>query len=353
MASNKNGTYFKTDAIVNMNVKNNDIYKDQIEGMPNNNDNVNRDTKDDYEPGKYYAYQSDLPLKNDNYNYQDTQSLYPSYAQPVNYHTNNNITKQAKLKEFFRKYEISPCFQEDISAASEYEIIVIADDSTSMRDPSDYLSIYNGRIVYGTRWTELQMTIEVLAEIGVILDDDGIDIWFLNRQEPVKNIRSAEEVKILFRDDPTGRTPLTAVLKKVMAQPTVKPKLILIATDGEPNDDDGYSDTDGFITLLSNRDFERNRIAILVCTTSEKTMKWLNDVEKKCKRVDVIDDFATEKSEILKVQGKDFTYTIGDHILKMILGPIFQKFDDLDEKPLPGYSKNYTKKKRHGGCMIL
>jgi hypothetical protein len=376
--------------------KNNDIddYKDQIEGVPNTSE-----TKYVHEPGKYYPYRNDLPLENENYNhyssYQNipgidlrlpsidgntlTQQIYPyplaqptyvypSYAQPVNYHLSNQSDyrsdleskihlKQTLLKEFFRKYEISPCFQEDTNSVSGYEIIIIADDSSSMRDPSDYLSIYNGRKVYGTRWTELQMVIEVIAEIGVILDDDGIDIWFLNRPEPVKNIRSAEEVKLLFHADPTGRTPLTSVLKKVMAQPTTKPKLILIATDGEPNDDDGYSDIDNFIKLLRERDYERNRISILACTTSKKTMAWLNDAEKnckhKCKRVDVIDDYATEKDQILKIQGEDFSYTLGDHILKMLLGPIFQKYDDLDEKPLPGYSKNYTKKKKRETCMIL
>jgi hypothetical protein len=270
---------------------------------------------------------------------------------------NNSDLKQTELKKFFVRYEISPYAQEDITAVSGFEIIIIADDSSSMREPSEYISIETGRVVYGTRWTELQMTLEVVAELGIILGN-GITICFLNRPEVHKNIKSKEQVKALFNQDPSGRTPLTKVLKNVMDQPSTKPKLILIATDGEPNDDDGYPDCDNFINLLKYRNAEMNRVSILACTTSNTAMDWLNKVDKKCKRVDVIDDYRSEKDQIISVQGKDFTYTHGDHILKMLLGAVLQKYDDLDEKPF--YSRStmqnqnrHKKKKTNSDCCIL
>lgn len=280
--------------------------------------------------------------------------------------------KQAALKAFFSKYEISPTFQEDIECVKQYDIVVIADDSSSMADPSEYFSFKDNRFVKKTRWDELQETIEVIAELGVILDDDGIDIWFLNVSTSVKNVVSKETVMQHFNRVPRGRTPLTAVLRKVMQEPSAsgKPKLILIATDGEPNDDDGYDDSDNFLHLLKTRDVNRNRVGILVCTSSDKQMAWLERVDTEAEHVDVIDDYLSERDQILKVQGSDFTYSHGDHVLKMLLGPVLQKYDDMDEKPLkritryvPEQNKNTqvqnyggsvgSKKKKHNKCVIL
>lgn len=252
-----------------------------------------------------------------------------------------------KLKEFFRNYEISPHFQEDIECVKNYDIIVVCDDSGSMVEPSEYLSFKTNKMVKKTRWDELQETVEIIVELGVLLDDDGIDLWFLNRDDPVRHVVSKDTVIELFNRKPSGRTPLTRVVGRIMRELSHKPKLILIATDGEPNDDAGYSDCDNFLRLLKHRDADRNRIGILACTTSDSSMAWLNRVDKEAKHVDVIDDYLSEREQILKIQGKSFSYSHGDHILKMLLGPILQKYDDLDEKRLN------RKHKKTDICVIL
>lgn len=264
-----------------------------------------------------------------------------------------STVRDQRLKEFFRKYEISPYIQEDISEVAKYEIIIIADDSSSMREASEYISIKTGTVVRGTRWSELRETIEVLSELATILDDDGIDIWFLNKGGPYKNITSKQQVAELFNDNPTGRTPLTKVTRQVINTQYSKPKLILIATDGEPTDDEGYSDSENFISLLKYRECETNRVSILACTTNETVMKFLNRIDKECERVDVIDDYNSERDEILAVQGKGFSYSHGDHILKMLLGAVLQKYDDLDEKPLhlAGQASKY--KSNRNRCSLL
>lgn len=266
-----------------------------------------------------------------------------SYSGPPGYSSvYPQVDNSAKLKEFYRKYEISPLFQEDIECVKKYDIHVIADDSSSMTEPSEYLSFRTNTIVKKTRWDELHETIEVITELAILLDDDGIDLWFLNVADPVKNVTSKETVMMHFNRVPRGRTPLTSVLARVMQEPSAsgKPKLILIATDGEPNDDDGYDDSENFLRLLKSRNVDRNRISILACTTSEKQMEWLNRVDKEAKHVDVIDDYLTERGQILAVQGSSFTYSHGDHVLKMLLGPVLQKYDDLDEKPLKTTNRN-------------
>lgn len=264
----------------------------------------------------------------------------------------------AKLKDFYRKYEISPLFQEDIECVKKYDIHVIADDSGSMVEPSEYLSFRTNKFVKKTRWDELQETVEVITELAILLDDDGIDLWFLNVRDPIKNVTCRETIMKQFNRVPRGRTPLTSVLRRVMQEPSVsgKPKLILIITDGEPNNDDGYDDSDNFLRLLKSRDVDNNRVSILACTSSDTHMQWLNRVDEEAKHVDVIDDYLTERTQILNVQGSSFSYSHGDHILKMLLGPVLQKYDDLDEKPIkkPTGSVSLNRRnKKQNDCVIL
>jgi len=238
------------------------------------------------------------------------------------------------VTQFFTKYDISRTFQEDIDEIKKYDIIVIADDSGSMKEPSRYLSFDSNCIVNGTRWNELKETVAIVTELAVLLDDDGIDIRFLNDSTYYSNITTPQQVMSLFNRQPQGRTPLTRVLSEVMNYESLsgKPRLILIITDGEPNNDSGYNDCDNFYRLLKNRNAKNNRISILACTTSDNQMDWLNKIDKDAQHVDVIDDYLSERDQILAVQGKSFSYSHGDHIVKMLLGPILQKYDDLDEK---------------------
>jgi hypothetical protein len=300
-----------------------------------------------------------------------SREIYTQYQQPTipppayqaNYldlgaKISSEVSNDQKLKEFCRSYEISPLFQEDIQCIKKYDIIVLCDDSGSMVEPSRYLSFKDNQMVDKTRWDELRETVEVITELCVLLDDDGIDIWFLNGNYPIKNVTDKNKVSELFNNrKPSGRTPLTRVTRQIMSEPlqSGKPRLILIATDGEPNDNDGYSDCDNFLMLLKNRNVENNRISILACTSSDSQMDWLDIVDKEAKHVDVIDDYLSERKQILAIQGQNFSYSHGDHILKMLLGPILQKYDDLDEKPINKnkYTHQINKNKRNKKCVIL
>lgn len=342
--------------------KNFDVF-DQIEGQPTT---AYRTMRDEGE-GEQYQYKPQEPgAPLDQYEY--IQGTFESNSTQTG--TVDFKEKQTALKEFFAKYEISQYMQEDISSVSEFEIIIIADDSSSMREPSTFIDIDTGEQIISTRWHELQMTVGVIAEVSTILDSDGIDIWFFNRGEPnpdkknpdrkkpYKNIKTKEEVKELFTMAPSGRTPMTRVLKEVMEQETKKPKLILILTDGEPNDSEGYSDVDNFKKLLMSRDSKHNRIGIIACTTDPKAMQWLDELDLVGQRIDIVDDYKSEKDQVMKVQGSHFTYTQGDHILKMMLGPIFDKYDKLDEQPLPKRKSTQAHKRpvgrrKNNTCIIL
>ncbi|KAI9324107.1 hypothetical protein BDR26DRAFT_904021 [Obelidium mucronatum] len=41
-----------------------------------------------------------------------------------------------------------------------------------------------------TRWDELKETVSIVAEIGAVLDEDGVDVYFLNRN-PIKGVKGS------------------------------------------------------------------------------------------------------------------------------------------------------------------
>lgn len=45
----------------------------------------------------------------------------------------------------------------------------------------------------------------------------------------------------------------------------------------------------------------------------------------------VVDDYQSERAQILKAQGSNFRFTYGDYLCKALLGSIDPEFDQLDE----------------------
>ena len=69
-------------------------------------------------------------------------------------------------------------------------------------------------------------------------------MYFLNRKpSPVRNVSHESQVIPLFKNKPKGFTPLPRVLEQVLSDISryvnEKKLLIIIATDGEPTDDNG------------------------------------------------------------------------------------------------------------------
>jgi len=246
---------------------------------------------------------------NTNYQASAPYEDFQNYNPPPIYQPN-------KLDEFCRKHEIDVVVKGDLKTLKKFDIVLICDDSGSMD-----IEVDGGE---KTRWDELKDTTKLTIDLATALDDNGIDIIFLNR-ENVDNIIDYSQVKAYFDVLPGGRTNLskaiqTAYNKKVYN----KPLLIVIATDGEPND------LDKFTRLLANRANDIY-VSILACSDNEEEIGYLNELEIKLPRLDVIDDYKSEKKEVIKAQGEKFKYTRGVHIARLLLGPVLKKYDDLDE----------------------
>jgi hypothetical protein len=269
------------------------------------------------------------------------------------------MTPQESLMEKFRylagKYEIRLDFCEKLRQLEGFDITIICDDSGSMNTPLAYSST-GGSGAFAprkTRYDELREYIGIAIEISSCLDSDGLDIYFLNKP-PAHGVRSLEELSRVFTYPPSGSTPLVRTLQQVLHDKRgilgEKKQLIMIATDGEP--DEGVR---AFKDTLARRP-PNTFISIIACTEDEGTMRYLNELDVIIPGLDVVDDYHSEVKEVKHYQGQDFVFTFGDYVVKTLLGPIDPYFDELDEKRNPGASATASATasgSSSGGCCSV
>ena len=261
-----------------------------------------------------------------------------------NYDENYNQSKYLKIKNLIEKYEIAPLFSEKLEILKDFEIVLLLDDSGSMNTP------LNDGSTHMTRWDELKSVVNIVISITSIYDSDGIDIYFLNRRN-YSNVKSLDEVSTILDNPPQGLTPLTRCLDTIFSDynNSLKPVLVIIATDGVPYN--GVCDLHNFKNLLKNRNYNKFYISFLACSDQESDIGYLNDLDKNIPNVDTLDDYHSERKEVLSVQGTHFSYTFGDHVVRLLLGPICSELDKLDEINI---SNNRNKKKgTKCNCVLL
>lgn len=95
-------------------------------------------------------------------------------------------------------------------------------------------------------WDETASALVGVVEKATKYDEDGIDIYFFNSQVVVNGVRTASDVRNLFRRvDPRKSTPTARALKRVtepymqkleaQGPRNVKPLNLIILTDGAPD----------------------------------------------------------------------------------------------------------------------
>mmetsp|Transcript_91045 Transcript_91045/g.143810 ORF Transcript_91045/g.143810 Transcript_91045/m.143810 type:complete len:392 (-) Transcript_91045:191-1366(-) len=232
--------------------------------------------------------------------------------------------------DVLQTYEVSDTSAEKLCILRNYDIEVIIDDSSSMRST-------DGGIL--SRWDELKETLRDVLSVQCIFDEDGVGITSLNRGR-LSGIKTIEDPK--FKDfmekQPCGSTPLTRTLKTLVDELIAKSKcendgknnvLLMIFTDGEP--DGGI---EKFTTLLESVLYDESspiqfRCQIMACIGRDtKQLEWLNELDAKLNKLDVTDDYQTERKEVLK--RKD-TFTRGEWIIKALLGAVDENIDASDE----------------------
>ncbi|KAJ3342975.1 hypothetical protein HDU83_005852 [Entophlyctis luteolus] len=272
------------------------------------------------------------------------QDAPPGYTIETSYDTkpNDEERRLALFRDLVRRHEISDFMARKLRRLESYDIVIVADDSGSMRTKSSG-GITDPFAPLRTRWDELKETVAAVTEIASVLDDDGIDVYFLNRS-PVRGVKGlTSSLQTAFSSPPEGYTPITRTLRAVLHEkwysrpPEGRKKLlVLIATDGQPTTPEGRIDKEGLKELLM---YQRGQpgdvlVSFLVCTDDDREIEYLNEWDKNVRDLDVVDDFYSERTEILRVQGNSFPFSRGDWICKMLLGVVDPEIDALDERML-------------------
>jgi hypothetical protein len=288
---------------------------------------------------------------------------YPESASPPSY-SDSKSTQQTyeermrKFEHLVNRYEINREFATRLRGLEGFEIVFIVDDSGSMNTP---LGDITGPFDHNpTRWDELRQTVSIVVDIASVFDPDGIDIFFLNRQS-MHNVKNAEELIPVFAVPPAGPTPIVRVLRQVLQAKQLEIQerklLVLIATDGVPTNDNGQQDTKTLEHALRHERNPINRIpvTIIACTDDHDCIGYLNNWDKKIPSLDVADDYRSEREEIHKVQGKDFPFSFGDYVVKVLMGAVDDWFDTLDERRVTASGPSGrlgSKGKKKSGCCI-
>lgn len=248
---------------------------------------------------------------------------------------NFDAARMGMFKELCGMYNINDYFALKLRNLEGYEIVIICDDSGSMSSPvtAEGSGAYDN---LKTRWDELKNTLAILISIAVVLDKNGIDVHFMNRNG-LLNVTNPTQLDPIFANPPEGGTPLVETLAKVLATSCEKNRLIVIATDGEPNDVKGPHGTvingiDEFKKLLLTGRRPNDYVVVLACTEDDAAISYLNKWDDEIPKLDVVDDYFTELKQIQKIQGKKFKFSLGDYVVKSLLGSIDPWFDSLDEK---------------------
>jgi hypothetical protein len=242
--------------------------------------------------------------------------------------------REQRYASILNQYEISSEFSNRLQThLAMTKIVYVYDDSGSMNSVLDESPLNSG-LFKATRWDELKNFSRVSIDLASIFNPEGIDIYFLNR--PVaRGVKHINELEPYLIDKPSGFTPMRRILERVLADYNKvrlgeRKLLIVIVTDGEPTDDTGKQDIKGFKKVLQSR-AKCVYTTIVSCTDQEHTMEYLNNWDRNIPRLDVVDDYRNERKEIVKSKGKNYPFSYGDYIVKVLIGSIDQELDNLDE----------------------
>jgi hypothetical protein len=234
---------------------------------------------------------------------------------------NNSSAPEApiynKFDEVLRRYDITGEFASNLKKLEKFKVILICDDSTSMRE-----TLTKGQ----TKWDELRNAVRIVIDVTNSLDIE-CDLYFLNKPG-LRNIKYFGQLENEFNVPPYGSTPLNAcfdlALKSNLNELTERNLLIVIFTDGCPTSAN-LSQKDAikeFKQTLKNRQpIDKIFVSIVACTDDDYSLNYLNDWDLKIKNLDVVDDYESERKEIYAKKRKDiYGFSFGDYIAKILLG---------------------------------
>ncbi|KAH8149097.1 uncharacterized protein LAJ45_06636 [Morchella importuna] len=271
-------------------------------------------------------------------NYIEKRSLQAFY--PHGSETLVSIAKQADslVKSVHPKFVQSPEVAMDMSLLALYRIVLLLDDSGSMK-------LSEG----GRRIKALQVFLTRITEISTHFVSDGITIRWFNKLEGVNNVKDINKIPEIVKSNPfRGWTKIGTELRDKVLEPFVlrparentlkKPVMVLIITDGEPAGE--APGTLKSVILQSQRHLRRLKYArtavsfqIARVGNSPTAKDFLHrlDVDPEIGySVDCIAEEGIEKAE--QLLGEDDDFSIADlWLTKLLLGAIMEGYDQMND----------------------
>ena len=187
----------------------------------------------------------------------------------------------------------------------DYTLIIDKSGSMSTKDKPGGLS----------RWQIMQESALALANKCEELDPDGITVYlFSGKFKRYDNVTAAKVSTIFQENDPSGRTDLAAVLadatnsyfqRKAAGQIPANGEIILVVTDGEPDDRKAVMDVILAATQKLDRDEELAISFIQVGTDATATtfLKILDDdLGRAGAKFDIVDTITMNDMEDLTLK---------------------------------------------------
>jgi hypothetical protein len=187
----------------------------------------------------------------------------------------------------------------------DYTLIIDKSGSMSTKDKPGGLS----------RWQIMQESALALAAKCEELDADGITVYlFSGKFKRYDNVTAAKVGTIFQENDPSGRTDLAAVLadainsyfqRKAQGQIPANGEMILVVTDGEPDDRKAVMDVILAATQKLDRD-EELAISFIQVGTDETATKFLkildDDLGRAGAKFDIVDTITMNDMEDLTLK---------------------------------------------------
>lgn len=257
------------------------------------------------------------------------------------------------LSNIFSKYEVPIGLINKLLALTEYQLNFIVDDSGSMGLPSDVDFREAGKEVkakrdpYGrrmneqekmSRWEEAENRIHIMMDFLAFVPIQTITIHFLNRNQVVtlhhtgKNPdqfakEAHEEVSRAFDLRPSGTTPLYEKLSNAFNQ-TQNKMMHYVFTDGLP--DGGVENVKELVRHRKNPQF--NALTFMSCTDKTHEAQWMKDIEAVAPFTAELDDYLSERDEVISAQGSAFPFSKGFWLLCHLVAAINPyDLDAMDE----------------------
>lgn len=230
------------------------------------------------------------------------------------------------LTALAERYHIDRDLVERLRELEDYEIVILCDDSGSMKTRINGTS--------KTRWEVLQQIVRIVFFIGVVFDENGIDVYFLNRS-PVENVTNPTVIDKAFTKRPSGYSNLAGALKYLFTSEKGKSGgdkklLIFVATDAEPTNENDKADLTALENIMRNeRNAETTHVMFLLCNDKPECVQYLSKWDKEMENVDFTADYETERNRIRDLHGKSISF--GDYIVKTLLGAIDEDMDKIND----------------------